>query len=100
MKLDQKVAYLAQHNVDSGAFIACPIANHEAPHFTPSMGLHSNNVKKGHNGRKAAKAALGVTGGHVEFASGQTAANAKRNARKPARKGTMRSRKGKLITFM
>ena len=68
MKLDQKVAYLAQHNVDSGAFIACPIAQHNAMRATAPMGLHSNNVKRSYNGRKAAKAQLGVTGGYMPMA--------------------------------
>ena len=65
MKLDPKVAYLAQHNVDSGAFIACPIAQHNAMRATSPMGLHSNNVKRSYNGRKAAKAGLGVSGGFI-----------------------------------
>ena len=90
MKLDQKVAYLAQHNVDSGAFIACPIANHEAPHQTPSMGLHSNNVKAPVNGRKAAKAGLGVSGGYMP---GSMAAQLPNELTKSARKRAKRTGK-------
>ena len=71
------------------------------PHQTPSMGLNSRNVKRSHNGRKAGKAALGVSGGHVEGASGATVANAKRNAKSAGKHGTMRNRRnGKLITFL
>jgi hypothetical protein len=71
MQLDQKSRYLAQHNVDSGAFHTDTM--HEAcqPHQTPSMGLHSRNVKRSHNGRKAAKAGLGVSGGYVAGAKGE-----------------------------
>src|SRR4029077_17199204 len=65
MKLDQKVPYLKQHNVDSGAFHTDPMWEACQPHETPSLGLHSNNVKRGVNGRKAAKAGLGVTGGDI-----------------------------------
>jgi hypothetical protein len=68
MKLDQKVKYLAQHNVDSGAFHTDAMWEACQPHQTPTMGLHSNNVKRSYNGRQAAKAGLGVSGGHIEGA--------------------------------
>ena len=48
------------------------IALAEVAHQTPSMGLNSNSVKKSYNGRKAAKAGLGVSGGRVEGAIGTT----------------------------
>jgi hypothetical protein len=95
LKLDQKVAYLAQHNVDSGAWHTDPM--HEAcqPHQTPSMGLNSRNVKRSYNGRKAAKAGLGVTGGFVQGSDvGQVKAhkgNSKHAMRRLA-KGTQRNR--------
>lgn len=75
MKLDQKVPYLKQHNVDSGAFHTDPMWEACQPHETPSLGLHSNNVKAPVNGRKAAKAGLGVTGGAVEGAIGDKDVN-------------------------
>lgn len=48
------------------------IAAAEQAHQTPSMGLNSRNVKRSFNGRKAAKAGLGVSGGAVEGAKGTT----------------------------
>jgi len=97
MKLDTKIPYLAQHNVDSGAFHTD--AMHEAcqPHQTPANGLYSNNVKRAYNGRKAAKAALGVTGGRIAEADVQPIQlhlkpiNG-RHARRRARKGTQRDK--------
>jgi len=97
MKLDKNIPYLAQHNVDSGAFHTDPM--HEAcqPHETPSLGLHSNNVKRSYNGRKAAKASLGVTGGRIAEADVQPvvfhlAPINGRHARRRARKGTQRDK--------
>lgn len=94
MKIDPKVAYLAQHNVDSGAFHTDPMHEALQPHQTPSMGLNSRNVKRNHNGRKAAKAQLGVTGGFVSGGSAASPAQAARNARfgqsKHDRKGRRR----------
>ena len=94
MKLDQKVKFLAQHNVDSGAFHTD--AMHEAmqPHQTPSMGLHSNNVKRSYNGRQAAKAGLGVSGGFVAEGDVATIPTGKavnsKHAMRRMRKGTQR----------
>jgi hypothetical protein len=97
MQLDQKSRYLAQHNVDSGAFHTDTM--HEAcqPHQTPSMGLHSSNVKRSHNGRKAAKAALGVTGGFVAESDvitirgkGCGSKSSQKHALRRMRKGTQR----------
>lgn len=96
MKLDQKIPYLAQHNVDSGAFVKLDtMAEAMVAHQTPSMGLNSRNVKRCHNGRKAAKAALGVTGGFVADSDvGQVKphkGNSKHAMRRLA-KGTQRNR--------
>lgn len=86
--------------VDSGRFVNCPLANAMAAHQTPSMGLCSNNVKKGHNGKKAAKAQLGVTGGRVEGASAASAGQNRRNRKQEGKKGTKVGRNGRLITFL
>lgn len=98
MKLDQQVRYLAQHNVDSGAFHTDTM--HEAcqPHQTPSLGLTSNNVKRSHNGRKAAKAGLGVSGGFIAQSDVVTIApkgcgskSSQRHARRRMERRTQRS---------
>ena len=94
MKLDQKVKFLAQHNVDSGAFHTDVMYEATQPHQTPSLGLHSNNVKRIYNGRKAAKAGLGVSGGFVAESDIATIPTGKpinsKHARRRMAKGTQR----------
>lgn len=68
-----RVVHAIPQTTDVGFhYVPDTIAEAERPHWTPSMGLNSRNVKRAYNGRKAAKLGLGVTGGHVEGAAGST----------------------------
>ena len=87
MKLDTKVKYLAQHNVDSGAFHTDPMYDATIGHAVGATELHSNNVKRSYNGRKAAKASLSVSGGYVADSREPQKANVlSKSARRRARR--------------
>lgn len=64
-----RVMHATPQTTDVGFhYVPDAIAEAERAHSTPNMGLTSNNVKRAYNGRKAAKAQLGVSGGYVETA--------------------------------
>lgn len=71
-----RVTHAIAQTTDVGFFVK-PDAMSEAltAHATGPTELHSNNVKRSYNGRQAAKAGLGVTGGHVEGAQGDRDVN-------------------------
>lgn len=76
MKLDQKSAFLAQHNVDSGSFYRFdPIKSAEDCGLAPTQGFRasSNSVKdcrlSAATGiRPRVKSRVGITGGYVDDA--------------------------------
>jgi hypothetical protein len=79
---------LAPTNDRGRFFTKDTIAQSLVPSHGPLVGgLNSRNVKAPKNGRKAAKAQLGVTGGHVVGAEGDT------NVQQGAHKATVQTRR-------
>ena len=77
-----RVVHALPQTDDSGFFYTPDvIAAAECAHRTPANGLYSRNVKRPRNGRKAAKAGLGVSGGYIEGAQGAPIEGAARQTR-------------------
>lgn len=91
-----RVMHATPQTTDVGFhYVPDAIAEAERAHSTPNMGLTSNNVKRAYNGRKAAKAQLGVSGGYVETADRSAAmpAYGKGPAGDLARQSTVKARR-------